>query len=61
MKADLCLFDPKTIRDKSTFIDPHQYPEGILFVLVNGQFAVKEGEFLNRGFGRVIRKQATER
>jgi len=61
MKADLCLFDPKTIRDKSTFIDPHQYPEGILFVVVNGQFAVKEGEFLNRGFGRVIRKQATER
>jgi N-acyl-D-aspartate/D-glutamate deacylase len=61
MKADLCLFDPKTIRDKSTFIDPHQYPEGILYVLVNGQFAVKEGEFLNKGFGKVIRKQATGR
>lgn len=27
--ADLTIFDPETIMDKSTFTDPHQYPEGI--------------------------------
>lgn len=34
--ADLVVFNPATIRDKATYVEPWQYPEGIVHVLVNG-------------------------
>jgi N-acyl-D-aspartate/D-glutamate deacylase len=34
--ADLTIFDPQQIIDKSTFQEPAKYSEGIKFVLVNG-------------------------
>lgn len=43
--ADLTLFDPATVKDKSTFEAPHQYPEGIPYVLVNGKMAVDNGAY----------------
>lgn len=54
--ADLTIFDPETIIDKSTFTDPHQYPEGIPYVLIGGKFAVENGVFLKAPIGKVIRK-----
>jgi N-acyl-D-amino-acid deacylase len=42
--ADLVLFDYNNIRDKATFTDPHQYPDGIPYVIVNGEVVIKEGE-----------------
>ena len=42
--ADLTIFDPRSITDKSTFQNPAQYAEGIRFVLVNGVVIVKEGQ-----------------
>jgi N-acyl-D-aspartate/D-glutamate deacylase len=41
--ADLTIFDPQTITDKSTFQEPAQYSEGIKFVIVNGVPIVKQG------------------
>ena len=35
--ADLVIFDDATVIDKATFDKPHQYPEGISLVIVNGQ------------------------
>lgn len=52
--ADITIFDPKTIREVATFIDPHHYPEGVEYVLVNGQFAIKAGEFINVKAGQVL-------
>jgi len=40
MKADLVVFDPDTVADAATYTDPHQYPLGIHYVIVNGQIAV---------------------
>lgn len=43
MKADLCLFDPVRVRDRATFTDPTQPPEGIVWVFVNGRPVLHEG------------------
>jgi len=41
--ADVTIFDPQRVIDRSTFEDPAKYAEGIKFVLVNGALVVKEG------------------
>jgi N-acyl-D-aspartate/D-glutamate deacylase len=57
MKADITIFNPETVIDKATFEKPHQYSEGIEYVLVNGGLAVDEGEFKDIKSGKVLRKQ----
>ena len=56
MKADLVIFNKETIADKATFEEPHQYPEGISYVFVNGKAAVKEGAFQKIKAGKILRK-----
>ncbi len=58
--ADVVVFDPKTVIDKSTFQQPHQYPEGIEYVIVNGQLAVDRGVYQNIRPGRVLRKNLNQ-
>jgi N-acyl-D-amino-acid deacylase len=53
--ADLVAFDPETVRDTATFEDPHQYPEGIGLVVVNGVITVREGEMTGALAGRPVR------
>ena len=43
--ADLAIIDLKTIRERSTYFEPHQYPDGIPFVMINGVLVVDGGEF----------------
>ncbi len=52
--ADMVIFDPATIKDKATFDDPHQYPEGILYVIVNGLVTVDNGKFTSNRAGKVF-------
>jgi len=56
MKADLVLFDPKKIQDKSTYENPMVYPEGIYMVLVNGIVVVEDGELTGTTPGIALRK-----
>lgn len=53
--ADIVIFDPDTIEDKSTFDRPNQEPVGIKYVLVNGDIAVNHGEVMNAFSGKVLR------
>ena len=40
--ADIAMFDADHLNDRSTFDDPNQPPEGMFFVIVNGQIAVDD-------------------
>jgi N-acyl-D-amino-acid deacylase len=54
MKADIVVFDPAKVTDKSTFEKPHQYSEGFRDVLVNGKFALRDGKVTSERPGRVL-------
>ncbi|MER3426818.1 MAG: dihydroorotase [Pyrinomonas sp.] len=53
--ADVVIFDPEKVRDRATFENPNQYPEGINFVIINGQIAVDQGKHTGTLAGRIIR------
>jgi N-acyl-D-amino-acid deacylase len=53
-QADITVFDPATVADKATFSQPQQYPEGIIYVLVNGQVVVEQGKHTGRRPGQVL-------
>ena len=57
MIADIVVFDPEKVIDKATFENPHQYPEGIDYVLVNGNLAVDAGKFTDQRGGKVLRRE----
>lgn len=59
MAADLVLFDENAIRDTSTYVNPHQFPEGIDYVVVNGEIVVENGRHTLSRPGIVIRHRAT--
>lgn len=53
--ADLVVLDPAQVIDTATFTQPHRYPEGIRQVLINGRFAVRDGQQTGALPGRVLR------
>jgi N-acyl-D-amino-acid deacylase len=58
MMADLVVFNPRTVADRATFTQPHQYPDGIPYVIVNGQVEVDNGVMTAVRAGRVLRHSA---
>jgi len=56
MRADITVFDRNTIIDTATFEQPHQYPQGIAYVIVNGQVCLEGPTNHNLGGGEVIRR-----
>jgi len=54
-RADIVLFDPSTIADAATYDDPHRYPVGIEWVIVNGGVALERGETSRERHGRFLR------
>ena len=55
--ADVAVFDPETIRPKSSPTDIHQHSEGVEYVLVNGRLAIDQGEPTGELAGWVIKSQ----
>jgi N-acyl-D-aspartate/D-glutamate deacylase len=67
MWADMVIFNPATVKDKATDRFPysfplnnypHKYPEGIAYVIVNGQIVVQKGKHMGVFPGKVLRHQA---
>ncbi len=53
--ADLVVFDPATVIDRSTIAQPEAAPEGIPAVLVAGEWVIENGQPTGRHPGRVLR------
>lgn len=53
--ADVVVFDPATIGDRSTFEKPHQYSVGMRDVFVNGVGVLRNGEHSGATPGRAVR------
>jgi len=55
MKADITVFNMYTVEDKATYEDPHQYPQGIKHVIVNGKLVVEDGQHRGAKPGKLIK------
>jgi N-acyl-D-amino-acid deacylase len=53
--ADITVFDPARVRDRATFEEPNQYPDGVEYVVVNGQLEVDGGQRTHANAGRPLR------
>ncbi|MBI4907882.1 MAG: amidohydrolase family protein [Acidobacteria bacterium] len=53
--ADLTVFDPRTVIDRSTYEKPAIPSEGFRYVLVNGTIAVEDGQVQNTTPGQPVR------
>jgi len=53
--ADITIFDYDKLQDKATYEEPALVPEGIEYVLIHGEIAVKYGKLVNRTLGRSVR------
>ena len=54
--ADIAVFDPATIRDESTFLEPTLLATGMRYVMVNGALAVDGGVPTRLFAGKVLRR-----
>lgn len=54
--ADIAVLDPDRYRDKATFSEPRQFTEGVVHVLVNGTFALRDGDATNVLAGVPLRR-----
>ena len=54
MAADIAVFDPASYESRSTFMESRVPPVGVRHVLVNGQFALRDGSITQTRNGQVI-------
>lgn len=52
--ADIVVFDPATVQDRSTFEQPHQYSVGMQYVLVNGKLTLGNGRHTGARGGQIL-------
>ena len=59
MWADVVIFDPATVTDKSSFAEPNQLAAGMDYVLVNGVPVIAAGKATGALPGKVLRGPGT--
>jgi len=57
--ADIIAFDPETIRDRATFEEMDLHSDGMMFVVVNGEIAIDEGQYTGSLPGQVLLRPGT--
>lgn len=55
--ADIVIFDPAKVVERSTYTDPHHLAEGMAYVMVNGQLVIQDGAFTAALPGKVLRRR----
>jgi N-acyl-D-amino-acid deacylase len=55
MRADVVVLDLDRYRDLATFQEPHQYATGVVHLLVNGRFAIRDEAFTGAMAGQALR------
>ena len=55
MKADLTVFDPRTVADVATYEKPHQLSTGVKATYVNGVAVWRDGRHTGATPGRAVR------
>jgi N-acyl-D-amino-acid deacylase len=55
MVADIVVFDPQTVGDKSTFAQPHAYSQGFQYVIVNGAITIDNGTHTGTRSGTFVK------
>jgi N-acyl-D-aspartate/D-glutamate deacylase len=55
--ADLIVFDPNTVREQATYVEPEKLSVGMRWVLVNGKLAVDNGQPTGAMAGQGLRKR----
>lgn len=56
-KADIAVFDLSDLRLRTSISNPHQYSEGVKFLLINGKLVLEKGRFTGVLPGKVITLQ----
>lgn len=54
MFADITIFDYDTFEDKATFQEPHQYSQGLSYVIINGEIVVENNKHTAKLPGMVL-------
>jgi N-acyl-D-aspartate/D-glutamate deacylase len=54
--ADVTAFDPETVIDRATYLDPFRYNDGVAYVVVNGRLVLDRGEHTGARPGRALRR-----
>jgi N-acyl-D-amino-acid deacylase len=54
-RANLVVFDPRTVTDRATFEDPVQFPAGVRDVIVGGVPAVRGGDLTGARAGKIVK------
>ena len=53
--ADIVVFNPDTVIDGASFREPHTYPVGIEYVIVNGRIVIERGEHTGALPGKILK------
>ncbi|MFX1516647.1 MAG: amidohydrolase family protein [Promethearchaeota archaeon] len=55
MWADIVVLDPDEVIDRATYENPHQFPEGIKHVIINGEIVVEDEQQTEKLPGRILK------